>query len=63
MVSGEGEAVGALGGEHPLEVIAGGEGGFLGLVLEVPHERGWVQEADCGYAERVGMGLGGHSLG
>jgi len=46
-----GQALSALGGEHPGEVVLFSEGGVEGRVLEVPHERGGIEEADGGDAE------------
>ena len=34
-----------------MEAVAGGEGGLEGLMIEVPHEWGRVEEVDGGYAE------------
>ena len=51
MVDGQCEAVGAGGGHHPLGTVLGGEFGFARFVLEVPHERGGIEETDGGYAE------------
>ncbi len=45
------QVAGAVGGCGEVEVVAGGEGGLEGRVVEVPHERGGVQEVDGGYAE------------
>ena len=46
-----GQALGAFGGGHAVDLIFGSERGVEGRVFEVPHEGGWVQEADGGYAE------------
>jgi len=44
----EREALGALGGHHPFDAVPVGQSGLLGFVFEVPHERGGIEEADCG---------------
>ena len=46
-----GQALGAFGGGHAVDLIFGSERVVEGRVFEVPHEGGWVQEADGGYAE------------
>jgi len=52
------ELVGAEGGLGVVDGVAGGEGGGKGWVLEVPHERGGVEEVDGGDAEGDGVGSG-----
>lgn len=52
-----GFAGGEFGGAFRRHVVADGvafeEAGTVGVVLEAPHERGWVEEADCGNAQTV----------
>jgi hypothetical protein len=36
-----------------VELVALGEGGGEGRVLEVPHEGSGVEEVDGGYADRI----------
>jgi len=45
------ELFGAEGGKGVVELVALGEGGDEGRVLEVPHEGRGVEEVDGGYAE------------
>lgn len=52
---------GALRGPGVVEVVAGGEVGGVGSVIEVPHERRGVEEVDGGDAEG-GVGLGEWSV-
>lgn len=46
-----GEAVGALGGEQVVDLVALGERAGEGWVLEVPHEGRGIEEADGGDAQ------------
>ena len=46
------EFAGALGGLGEVELVAFGEMGGVRGVVEVPHERGGIEEVDCGYAKR-----------
>ena len=56
-----GQAVRALGGQHPVNPIAGCERVAEGRVLKVPHERSGVKKADGGDAQ-AGMRMGTHAL-
>ncbi len=51
----------ALGGRHAVDLIALGEFGIEGRVLEVPHERRGVEEVDGGDAETMRSGLEAHA--
>lgn len=46
-----GKAGGAVRGTHAVDLVAKGEGGVEGWVLEVPHEGRRVQEVDGGDAQ------------
>jgi hypothetical protein len=39
-----------------MQLVALGECGGERRVLEVPHERGRIEKADCGYADGMGGG-------
>ena len=41
-----GQAVGALSGRHAVDLVALGERGVERRVLEVPHQRRWIEEVD-----------------
>jgi len=57
------ELGGALRGRGEVEAVALGQLGVEGRVVEVPHERGGVEEVDGGYAERHRFSLRGPDLG
>ncbi len=57
----EARRVGALGGQHPVNLIARGERGIKRRMLEVPHQRGGIEEADGGNAQ-AGWGREIHLL-
>ena len=48
-----GEMVGAFRGQHPMDVIALGEGSLQRRMLEVPHQGRRIQKANGGDAERL----------
>jgi len=54
-----GQASGAFGGGHSVDLIAEGERGAEGGVLEVPHEGSGVEKVDGGYA-KTGIRGGAH---
>ena len=56
-----GEFGGAFGGGVEGEAVTLGEAGAVRFVVEGPHERGGIEEADGGDAE-TGQGIGGHWL-